>query len=202
MKQTDFNTAELFTHLLNVMTSERFLKMQGLNSDVPFFICPFPVKMKLEVEDMIPLLVQRLASQNIEVLNLNIYDLCLDELKKENLLEPLLDVEPETEKGYFLESLQSMLDVEEHITPAVKEKLGNHPRTDILFLTGIGEVFPYVRAHSLLNNLQNVAKRFPSVLFFPGRYEHSLEQGASLQLFGKLPCDKYYRAFDITRCEY
>lgn len=202
MKKTDFNTAELFTHLQNVMTSERFLKMQGLNSDVPFFICPFPVKMKLEVEDMIPLLVQRLASQNIEVLNLNIYDLCLDELKKENLLEPLLDVEPETEKGYFLESLQSMLDVEEHITPAVKEKLGNHPRTDILFLTGIGEVFPYVRAHSLLNNLQSVAKRFPSVLFFPGRYEHSLEQGASLQLFGKLPCDKYYRAFDITRCEY
>ena len=184
MKQTDFNTAELFTHLLNVMTSERFLKMQGLNSDVPFFICPFPVKMKLEIEDMIPLLV------------------CLDELKKENRLEPLLDVEPETEKGYFLESLQSMLDVEEHITPVVKEKLDNHSRIDILFLTGIGEVFPYVRAHSLLNNLQSVAKRFPSVLFFPGRYEHSLEQGASLQLFGKLPSDKYYRAFDITRCEY
>jgi hypothetical protein len=34
-------------------------------------------------------------------------------------------------------------------------------------------------------------------MFFPGEYRYSLEQGASLELFGLLHDDKYYRAFNI-----
>jgi hypothetical protein len=34
-------------------------------------------------------------------------------------------------------------------------------------------------------------------MFFPGEYRHSLEQGASLELFERLHDDKYYRAFNI-----
>ena len=64
-------------------------------------------------------------------------------------------------------------------------------------LSGIGEVFPYIRSHNVLNNLQSTAKDKPTVMFFPGEYRHSLEQGASLELFGLLHDDKYYRAFNI-----
>ena len=38
-------------------------------------------------------------------------------------------------------------------------------------------------------------------MFFPGTYEHCQESGASLDLFGMLHDDKYYRAFDIFHCE-
>ena len=38
-------------------------------------------------------------------------------------------------------------------------------------------------------------------MFYPGRYAHSLELGASLDLFGKLHDDNYYRAFNIFHCE-
>ena len=41
------------------------------------------------------------------------------------------------------------------------------------------------------------SKDKPTVMFFPGEYRHSLEQGASLELFGLLHDDKYYRAFNI-----
>lgn len=202
MIHEDFTALELFQHLLKGMTSERFLKMQGLNSDIPFYICPFPVKLKLAIEEMIPQLMQRLSSQNIAVLTINLYDLCLAELKTEGIFDQLLEVEQETDKGYFLESVQSILDVETHVVPAVQKLITERDKPDILFLTGVGEVFPYIRAHNLLNNLQSAAKEFPSVLFFPGKYEHTLEQGASLQLFEKLPSDKYYRAYDITKCEF
>jgi len=37
------------------------------------------------------------------------------------------------------------------------------------------------------------------VMFFPGTYTQSLESGASLDLFGRLDHDKYYRAFNIYR---
>jgi len=38
-------------------------------------------------------------------------------------------------------------------------------------------------------------------MFFPGAYTHSLASGASLDLFGRLHDDKYYRAFNIFHCE-
>ena len=74
---------------------------------------------------------------------------------------------------------------------------GSQTEFDVLFLSGIGEIFPYIRSHNVLNNLQSTAKTKPTILFFPGEYRHSLEQGASLELFGLLHDDKYYRAFNI-----
>jgi len=53
----------------------------------------------------------------------------------------------------------------------------------------------------VLNNLQKSAKEKPTVMFFPGEYRHSLESGASLELFGRLHDDKYYRAFNIYHFE-
>jgi hypothetical protein len=72
---------------------------------------------------------------------------------------------------------------------------------DVLFLSGVGEVYPYIRSHNVLNNLQSVAKQRPTLMFFPGAYTQSLETGASLDLFGRLNDDKYYRAFNIFHCE-
>ena len=36
----------------------------------------------------------------------------------------------------------------------------------VLFLTGVGLVFPYIRSHSVLENLQSVTRQTPTVLFF------------------------------------
>jgi len=72
---------------------------------------------------------------------------------------------------------------------------------DVMFITGVGEVFPYIRSHNVLNNLQSTAKDRPTVMFFPGEYTQSLESGASLDLFGRLHDDKYYRAFNIFHVE-
>jgi len=65
------------------------------------------------------------------------------------------------------------------------------------FITGVGEVFPYIRSHNVLNNLQSVAKTHPTVMFFPGEYIHSDDIGSALELFGCLEDDRYYRAFNI-----
>jgi hypothetical protein len=72
---------------------------------------------------------------------------------------------------------------------------------DVMFITGVGEVFPYIRSHNVLNNLQSAAKDKPTVMFFPGKYTHSLEGGASLDLFNIHQNDKYYRAFNIYHYE-
>ena len=60
----------------------------------------------------------------------------------------------------------------------------------------VGEVFPFMRTHNVLNNLQTVVTDRPLVVFFPGTYETSPEQGFKLSLFGKFP-GPYYRAFKL-----
>ncbi len=77
--------------------------------------------------------------------------------------------------------------------PRIKEKI-EKADAKVYFLTGIGMVFPYIRSHNILNNLQNIAKDAPTVAFFPGEYD-----GHTLNLFGLLKDDNYYRAFNIDK---
>lgn len=200
-----------FEHLVNVISSQRFLEMGGLNNDLPFYICEFKAAEAFEMQRMQSQLINALASLSIEclggrgikVLEINLYDLCIELLKlregsnpESNLWDEILAIESDVEKDSLLELLQNVLGIEDYLIPAIGERM-QQSEFDVLFLSGIGEVFPHIRSHNVLNNLQSTAKEKPTVLFFPGEYRYSLEQGASLELFGLLHDDKYYRAFNI-----
>lgn len=145
-------------------------------------------------------LVSRLANTGVRVLEINLYDVSIEILKRDGDFEWLIENEKSLSKVKFQEELQGILDVESELIPTIAAKLANQ-EFDVLFLSGVGEVFPYIRSHNVLNNLQSTAKEKPTVMFFPGAYTHSLETGASLDLFGRFNDDKYYRAFNIFHCE-
>ena len=203
--------ANRFDHLVRVIGSERFLLMRGLNNDLPFYICEYRAGEATEMQrlqrqlinTLQNLSVPTLSGRGVKVLDINLYDLCIELLKAREgsaagsrLWDEILAVEADTEKDGLLELLQNVLSIKEYLIPAIAERL-QQTEFDVLFLSGIGEIFPYIRSHNVLNNLQSTAKTKPTVLFFPGEYRHSLEQGASLELFGLLHDDKYYRAFNI-----
>lgn len=189
-----------FQHLFAVMSGKRFLKKQGLGNEVPFFICPFRPEEAIEMERLQRQLVNRLEQAGVRILEINLYDLSVEILKERNIWDQILDMEESVSKEHLKELLQGVLDPEAHLIPAIATKLAS-TEFEILFLSGVGEVFPYIRSHNVLNNLQSTAKERPTVMFFPGAYTHSLESGASLDLFGRLHDDKYYRAFNIFHCE-
>lgn len=191
---------ERFQHLLAVISGQRFLKKQGLGNEVPFFICPFKPEEAVEMERIQRQLVTRLEQIGVRVLEINLYDLSVEILKARGIWEQVLAIEPTISKDELKELLQGVLDPEAHLIPAIAGKIRD-AEFDVMFLAGVGEVFPYIRSHNVLNNLQSTAKEKPTVMFFPGKYTHSIESGASLDLFGKLHDDKYYRAFNIFHCE-
>jgi hypothetical protein len=190
----------LFNHLLPVLSSERFLHKQGLGNEVPFFICPFDPQHAVGVDVMRSHLIIKLAERGVTVLEVSLYDLAIDLLKERGIWEEILATEPNIGKDELMELLQGVLDPERHLVPAIAARM-RQQAFDILFLSGIGEVFPYMRSHNVLNNLQSTAKDKPTVMFFPGLYTHELATGASLELFGRLRDDKYYRAFNILHYE-
>ena len=196
----DMPMQERFQHLFSVISSKRFLNKQGLGNEVPFFICPFKPEESVEMGRLQRLLVNRLEQAGIRILQINLYDLSIEILKERDIWEQILEMENSVSKEQLKELLQGVLDPEAHLVPAIAAKLASTD-FDVLFLCGVGEVFPYIRSHNVLNNLQSTAKEKPTVMFFPGAYTHSLESGASLDLFGRLHDDKYYRAFNIFHCE-
>ena len=187
-------------HLFKVITSQRFLTKQGLGNEVPFFIYPYDAKEGLSVIEDRRNLISRISHAGVTVLDLSLYDLSFQILEERGILEQVLEIEPETDKGEIRELLQSVLDPQANLIPKIGEAISSTPH-DVIFLSGVGEVYPYIRSHNVLNNLQSTAKDKPTVLFFPGSYTHALATGASLDLFGCLHDDKYYRAFNILNYE-
>ena len=187
-------------HLFAVISSQRFRSRQGLGNEVPFFICPYKPEEAVAMERLRRQLVNRLEQSGIRILVINLYDLSIEILKERDIWDRILELEESVSKEELKELLQGVLDPEAHLVPAIAAKMAATEH-EVLFLSGVGEVFPYIRSHNVLNNLQSTAKEKPTVMFFPGAYTHSLESGASLDLFARLHDDKYYRAFNIFHCE-
>ena len=194
------NRKERAEHLYRVITCERFLTKQGLGNEVPFFIYPFPAEEGLSMIEDREDLITRICHAGTKVLDLNLYHLALEILSDRGILEQVLEIEVDSDKAEIKELLQGVLDPEAHLIPKIGEAIASTPH-DVIFLSGVGEVYPYIRSHNVLNNLQSTAKVAPTVLFFPGSYTQALATGASLDLFSQLHDDKYYRAFNILNYE-
>jgi hypothetical protein len=190
------NVQQAYEKLVAVVSDDGFLANQGLNNEVPFHICPYDPAIQVDINQMVRQLKNDLQGKNVSVLEINLYDLVIEILRQEGDWEWLLENEATMSRDELREELQGVLDVETVITPAISVKM-EASGFQVLFITGVAEVFPYIRSHNILNNLQKRAKEKPTLMFFPGLYQHSLERGASLVLFGKLQDDKYYRAFNI-----
>jgi hypothetical protein len=184
-----------FTHLFNVISTQRFLKKEALGGEIPFFISAYDAKQELKVGESIKLLKNKLETSGITVLEINLYDLTIEILEEKGGMQRMFDIEKTKSKDKFLRALQSTLNIHQILMPKIREKI-DEANAKVYFLTGIGLVFPYIRSHNVLNNLQNIAKDAPTVAFFPGDYN-----GHTLNLFGLMKDDNYYRAYNIDKIE-
>ena len=193
---TKANLSEAYTHLTDVLCSKGFLDMEGLNGDIPFHICPFDPSLQSQINLLVKQVVHYLVDAQVKVVEVNLYDIVVEILKEEGDWEWLLENESSMSKQELKEELQGIIDTKTVLIPAIVRKMSG-TEFDILVITGVGEVYPYIRSSNLLENLQIKAKDKPTLMFYPGQYKHSVEKGTSLILFGTLEDDKYYRAFNI-----
>ena len=93
-------------HLFAVLSGKRFLQMEGLSNEMPFFIYPYAPEDALEVAKSKKRIKNRLSNKGIEVLEVNLYDLSVMLLKERGVWDRLLALEPGQDKGDFREMLQ------------------------------------------------------------------------------------------------
>ena len=171
-----------------LIKQEEFLEGKGLSNEVNIRIfCYAP-------ED--EMLVKRFNSQittdpslNCRVIECDLYKIFLNACEEIDILEAIPDMEEADGKEYLLEQIHSTIGEEEFIS---KMQYQPHQKGDVLFITGVGEVFPFMRVHSLLEALQPHFSDIPIMVMYPGEFT-----GYALKLFSRLKPNDYYRAFNI-----
>ena len=180
-----------FEQIFTQVTTEKFLSMQALGGEEPFFLYSFDPIVQDIVSSETKRLKKRVEQQGHSVLVINLFDLIIKMLEDRGMLEKVLSKEQSLSKDKLLKTLQNMLDVETKIMPEI-QKLVDEQKTSMVLIEGIGEVYPYIRSHTIINNLQKVIVDRPTLLFFPGKFD-----GHKLVLFNKVHDDNHYRAFNI-----
>ncbi|WP_143449688.1 DUF1788 domain-containing protein [Lachnoclostridium sp. An76] len=99
------------------------------------------------------------------------------------------DMEKADVSAYLLEQLNSAIGNGEFIDKIQYEP---HEPGDVLMLTGVGEVFPFMRIHTLLEALQPYFSDVPILVMYPGEFD-----GRHVKLFNRLTPSDYYRAFNV-----
>lgn len=214
-----------FEGLFRYMGSRRFRGGEDTAGEPANYIYAYPPEKELEVQRRIPALVNRLQGMTTEdgdtapaVLVINLYELAIRIMEDNDVLEEAMAQEPDMhgdtddaangawptlhEDG-FHQALAEMLSPDNDSLPeALRERYrqaaAGH-EADLVFLTGVGQVHPYIRAHSLLNCIQDIMpEHTPVVVFFPGKYEKTATTVSVMKLFERLDADNYYRAFSLN----
>ncbi|HHV39656.1 MAG TPA: DUF1788 domain-containing protein [Tepidimicrobium sp.] len=179
-----------------IIRDEDFRKNKGLSNEVGYYIFDYPAEEELKVRRYLESLLKKNKS-NLQGYNLVIYDLydiMLDLLEEEDLIDSCIEMEKNEGLDYLISAVNDILktDYDDNYFNTYIEE--NTPDNSVVFITGIGKIFPFARAHGILNKLHLVFDRAPVVLFYPGEYN-----GQSLVLFSEFKDENYYRALPLIK---
>lgn len=184
-------TSNKFKKIHQVVSSIGFRNMDALNGEIPFWIAPYDIAANNQVENEIKNLEAKLLNKGIRPLIIDLFELSCEILEENIGLDEIFEIEKEMDKYQYKDALQSSINIHERFIPRIIQLI-EEQKPQMLFIKAVGAVYPFIRSHTVLNNLQSAVKKIPTLMFFPGEYS-----GQSLNLFGLLKDDNYYRAFNI-----
>ncbi|BDP56406.1 hypothetical protein EfmJHP36_08850 [Enterococcus faecium] len=180
--------------LNEVIQKEDFLLNRGLGNEVGYYIFDYDPKDELIVRDYINDISGTSVGDNYEVKVYNLYVIMLEYLEKRGFTEKAIKMEERRGLQKLVESIGRLLkmDLPEEENVFFEYVDGHKCEKSVVFLTGIGELYPLIRAHSILNKMHQVFDRVPVVMMYPGEYDE-----LSLTILNTNKDDNYYRAFRI-----
>jgi len=173
---------------------KNFRTGRGTANEVNFWIFDYDPEDEMAVRAHVDFLVNRINNKHddVKIACFDLYNLMLDVLQAKNYLDKVKQMEESKGSDAIINPIKRTLRLTEDgdmIIGKIVETLT--PEKDIIFLIGIGKVWPIVRSHTILNNLHCKVDKNPLVMFFPGSYTNEL------CLFGEITDDNYYRAFKL-----
>ncbi|NLR09718.1 MULTISPECIES: DUF1788 domain-containing protein [Lactobacillaceae] len=190
------NTIDKLKHLREKIADPGFQQNRGLSNEVSYYILAFAPQDQLLVTEEISSMEQQLNRETvgIDIVEFNLYDIMWELLDDMGIRDDVLAMEATDGMDYLIEQLNNALEMTSADNLFVQYMQRHLPKKPVtVFVTGIGEIFPLIRAHKVLNTMHQVIDNVPVVFFYPGTYD-----SLSLSMFGESKEDNYYRAFQIN----
>ncbi len=170
------------------ISDSNFLTNKGLSNEVGIHVFCYSPKNELIVREYIEMLKNE-KNTPYKIIEQDLYEIFLELLEDKRVLNTVESLEEKKGKDYLLTQLQKIATPEALIE---KMKYEPHEYGDVLFLTGIGKIYPFMRSHKMLDSMQHIFSDIPIVMFYPGEFN-----GRGLELFNKFFDGNYYRAFSL-----
>ena len=165
-----------------------FLEGNGLSNEVNIRMFCYEAKDEMRVRHFVQ---QILTDQTLpcHLKEYNLYEIFLRCCEDKRILSRM----SEQEKKRGKDQLQKMIEKSITVQAYVDKICSQAPeKGDVLLLTGVGDVFPFMRIHMLLEALQPRVGGIPILVMYPGTFD-----GRHVKLFDRLKPNPYYRAFNI-----
>ncbi len=185
------NLMERLDKLRSLIQDPDFLEGKGLSNEVNIRIFCYDPKDEMAVRYFIEKKLMNDQSLNCHLIEYNLYKVFLSICDELGITDAIPDMEESDGGNFLLEQLHSAIGEGEYIE---KMQYSPHKKGDVLMLTGVGNVFPFMRVHTLLEALQPDFSDIPILVLYPGDFD-----GHCLKLFGRLTPNDYYRAFNISK---
>lgn len=183
-----------FNNFENKIKENNFQQNKGLGNDIGYYIFDYPIQHEEYVRLRTKKLKEKINNNNypFKIQEFDIYDLVFDIIEEKNYLDKIFQLEEKRGTEKTLQAIQSMLKLGTDKNLVSKKILEQYEKNTVIFITGIGKIYPIVRAHDILNNL-NITD-VPLVVFYPGKYT-----GTNLKLFTEIDDTNYYRALTFEK---
>ncbi|MCM3139805.1 DUF1788 domain-containing protein [Bacillus safensis] len=177
--------------IVDKIKEDKFIEGRGLGNEISFYVFDYEPNQELYIRDYVKRIKRQLnyEGSNRRVIEFDLYKMLIDITKEKRILDRIFLMEERQGREALFKAMTTFAKPEVFLNK-IKEQVDDY---NVVLITGIGKVYPFVRSHNILNNLQEVLDNIPVIMFFPGEYD-----GQSLQLFGKFEDDNYYRAFRLV----
>ena len=192
---TQQELAERLDAIRERLDNDDFLNNRGLGNEIGFYIFDYPPQFELMVRDYLALLVGRMAKLGRRFVHLNLFDEMLAMLQERKLLDKAFELEKKKGIDELAKALKGPLEqgrVAQHLV-----KKMDPSAQEFVLLSGLGQCWPLLRGHNLLNALHAHMGETPLVLFYPGRYNGLELYPFDLDTAEVAPAN-YYRAFQLV----
>lgn len=179
---------ERLDQLRRLIQEEDFQEGRGLSNEVNIRIFCYQPEEEQTVQHFLEQL-RKDTALDCNLIECNLYRIFLSVCDDLDITDAISDMEEADGGEYLLEQLHAAVGEGEFIE---KMQYEPHEKGDILLLTGVGDVFPFMRVHALLEALQPYFSDIPILVLYPGEFD-----GHQLRLFNRLQPNDYYRAFNV-----
>lgn len=171
-----------------LIQDDDFLEGKGLSNEVNIRIFCYEPEDEMAVRHFIE---QVKTDQNLRchLVERNLFDIFLDACDDLGITDSIPEMEEADGSEYLLEQLHSAIGDGDFVD---RIDFTPHNLGDVLLLTGVGEVFPFMRIHVLLEALQPYFPDIPILVMYPGTFDKH-----HVRLFNRLQPNDYYRAFGV-----